>query len=1061
MAKAFELHCKRCSESNVWNGPFCNDTDIVFYDSHLLLRSDLKTQFIEEALIQHKGTKSKHVPYYYECRKCKNKVANAILPDQNTPNSLQIALNVRDFNFIDITTNNVLLPVFTFLQKKSKKFKLKPKHLKSLQGFDHIECITFRDIMSDLTANIKDNKDIMIPSMNKQANNDVYNESLQCENILKLTRTVPLDHQIELFILSIHYQNAIICLPTGFGKTLIACLLFKYYHTLYSMHKFGVFVVNRIPLVFQQSQYIQKETKLKYVKGICGENVDMKEALSFNKDNVHVLVITAQIFWNMLETGQFSMKRCHTLIFDEIHNGVSENSVYAKIVKKYVSQMQSNNDKPYIIGLTASPGEKEKKIIKLCSNFGCRLLKPKLYQNQIENSIMQTKWRIIQLNQYEMNVNRQFQTYIQTIGNFIKLDYRQLSKLHINDISHPSIARLFDDICDSKQYSSAQQQLASHALSVLNLKSSLNIIGFTQSEFDVVLNELNGWETNNFQQKLKMLFDQMVKSCSKLIDSSRYKKLCEIVDKLRSKYNNEFRGIIFVKTRKTARHLIDKIKTNKCFYSLRPLMIVGHNDFDGMNWFEHQRPILQRFRNGNVKLLIATSVLEEGLDVSECNIVIRFNAPQSLISHIQGRGRARCRKNGDYIIIAEQGEKERLTTLIDKEKKINEIITNIQRNQTHFIYNSNINGRIRKIIDNKKQIIRKKKHIIINDETKISDDHSILNVYHLTLYAININQNIEEKESSDFLQHAIYQFLYENIGYLDNISVKLQSESALNYKKFMVAASNYSNPIQELNVFDDIISSEKIQLAQHQIMIEWLGGVGATNYNNKPSLLMKSEISVKRIEIGYLNSFLSFIAKETKIDGESMVFDKSSFILTYYQTYTTIEFIKTFLRVDINDRFDHNGNSYYIPKEIIQCIQLWYGVSGCIYKQHYWFRFPYSIILQKRIIVHKISNNKIKLLFSTTHSPYFGIIEREKYFREPYSNATYYFSFSVTINGNLANICKLMRKFHKFDIKMLFANFDTQNDIYLNSMHKKKNTTSHFSYLIHKNSIHIKSNTNK
>jgi ERCC4-related helicase len=54
-----------------------------------------------------------------------------------------------------------------------------------------------------------------------------------------------------------------------------------------------------------------------------------------------------------------------------------------------------------------------------------------------------------------------------------------------------------------------------------------------------------------------------------------------------------------------------------------------------------QRISLDRFRNGELDLIIATSVLEEGIDVPACNLVVCFNEPENLKSFVQRRGRAR------------------------------------------------------------------------------------------------------------------------------------------------------------------------------------------------------------------------------------------------------------------------------------------------------------------------------------------------------------------------------------------------------------------------------------
>ena len=66
---------------------------------------------------------------------------------------------------------------------------------------------------------------------------------------------------------------------------------------------------------------------------------------------------------------------------------------------------------------------------------------------------------------------------------------------------------------------------------------------------------------------------------------------------------------------------------------------------------EKQIETVQRFRDGITKALVATRVGEEGLDISEVNLVIFYDNVPSSIRFIQRKGRTGRKDTGRLIVL--------------------------------------------------------------------------------------------------------------------------------------------------------------------------------------------------------------------------------------------------------------------------------------------------------------------------------------------------------------------------------------------------------------------------
>ncbi|XP_071490727.1 endoribonuclease Dicer-like [Diadema antillarum] len=114
-------------------------------------------------------------------------------------------------------------------------------------------------------------------------------------------------------------------------------------------------------------------------------------------------------------------------------------------------------------------------------------------------------------------------------------------------------------------------------------------------------------------------------------------------------------GIVFVEHRYTAAimsRLLKKLSRRdpRLGFLLCSCITTGHGKLgvarrtplQVRNQFRKQEEVLRKFRRREINVLIATSLLEEGVDVPRCNLVIRFDRPTHYQSYLQSKSKARA-----------------------------------------------------------------------------------------------------------------------------------------------------------------------------------------------------------------------------------------------------------------------------------------------------------------------------------------------------------------------------------------------------------------------------------
>lgn len=165
-----------------------------------------------------------------------------------------------------------------------------------------------------------------------------------------------------------------------------------------------------------------------------------------------------------------------------------------------------------------------------------------------------------------------------------------------------------------------------------------------------------------------------------------------LVNFLEDTYDADFTGLIFVQTRASVAvlaHLLSIHVSTRNNYKISTF--VGTSSVVGRKFnigelldVKFQKHTLDDLRHGRKNLVITTSALEEGIDVSACNHIICFEKPPNFKSFIQRRGRAR-KKASTFTMMFEEGddvalmstwqelEAEMMKTYMDDMRHIQEI----------------------------------------------------------------------------------------------------------------------------------------------------------------------------------------------------------------------------------------------------------------------------------------------------------------------------------------------------------------------------------------------------
>ena len=177
-----------------------------------------------------------------------------------------------------------------------------------------------------------------------------------------------------------------------------------------------------------------------------------------------------------------------------------------------------------------------------------------------------------------------------------------------------------------------------------------------------------GWSNREKEFLIGVLNDVQAHSTAtgmqRNLENGLSSKLSSFIDLLIAENADDFTGLVFVEQRAAVAVLAEILSTHPRTKNITRCGTFVGNSLSSKSKKKKmgelldsrdQRTSLDDLRSGKKNLIIATSVLEEGVDIPACHIVICFSQPQNLKAFIQRRGRAR-RMKSKFVVMVEEND---------------------------------------------------------------------------------------------------------------------------------------------------------------------------------------------------------------------------------------------------------------------------------------------------------------------------------------------------------------------------------------------------------------------
>jgi len=468
--------------------------------------------------------------------------------------------------------------------------------------------------------------------------------------------------------------STLMVMPTGFGKTAVQWMMMAE-HIRRGADKI-LLIAPTTGLVDQQWRMakerlaVDESTLVKYT----GDTSPAKREELWA--NATIVFATAQVIDNDVLSEKISLENVALLIVDEAHHAVG-NHAFAKVGRHYRRQAKN----PRVLAATASPGTKEEQIRSVAKELNIGFLNytrksdPLLAPYAVE----------LDVNLLYLDLPEQLQHIINPVQAYYAKEVESLQRLGflapVQYVSSKHLEKAQLRVSRAIQHRDVRAYDAARKIADLRrLLMVLNLIQTQGMGSTKLFLDRAEEEQSDARKTSRFINTPIIRNLRASLEDCeefhpKHGAMKDLVDSA-FKTNPEGKVILFTEFRDTVDLLAEKFDSHE---TVRPGRFIGQSSrgsSKGMSTKE-QLAQLEKFRQGEINLLIATSVGEEGLDVPAADMVILYEPVPSAIRLIQRRGRtARQRDGSVHVLIAKETKDVYVQNASEhQEERMNAILT--------------------------------------------------------------------------------------------------------------------------------------------------------------------------------------------------------------------------------------------------------------------------------------------------------------------------------------------------------------------------------------------------